>query len=202
MKFKLLLSGTAFAFLAGCATQQIPQAPQPTLEVITIPQPTLNILNVFVESEIVRVPTTEQTVLCNGCDPINAGVKQEDDVIWIKMTPIVEETIVDSKYFNFDKAKLKGDLSPLRLIAEKMKNDPTITANIVGYTDSIGSKSYNLKLGRQRANAVKNWLKSQGISTDRMKATSKGEANPVASNSTSSGRAKNRRAVITIHIVE
>lgn len=199
MKSNLLLGGATFAFLVGCSTQQLPQA---NFTVVTIPQPTFNILNVHVESEIVRVPTTEQTVVCNGCDPINAGVKQEDDVIWIKMTPVVEETIVDAKYFNFDKATLKGNLSPLALIAEKMKNDPTLTANIVGHTDSIGSKSYNMKLGQKRANAVKNWITKQGIASDRITTSSKGEANPIASNATASGRAKNRRAVITVHIVE
>lgn len=199
MRFKLFLGGTAIALLSGCSTTQMPD---PVLEVVTIPQPTFNILKLHVQSDIVRVPTTEQTFVCNGCDFVPTGVKQEDDVIWIKMTPTTEETIVDAKFFNFDKAVLKGDLAPLRLIADRMNQDTTITASIVGHTDSIGSKSYNMKLGKKRADAVKSWLLKQGISANRIETSSQGEANPIASNKTAQGRAKNRRAVITVHIVE
>ncbi|EOZ8645345.1 OmpA family protein [Acinetobacter baumannii] len=188
----------AIATLSGCASNQ----PLPELKVETIPQPTFNILKIHVDSEIVRVPTIEQTVVCNGCDQIPTGVVQEDDVIWIRMTPAPEETIIDAKHFDFDKAVLKGDLSKLTAIADKMKADSLLMANIVGHTDSIGKKSYNYKLGLKRANAVKRWLVNQGIDAKRIDTSSKGETSPIASNKTKSGRAKNRRAVITINVTE
>lgn len=186
------------AALYGCSTTQ----PVPELKVETIPQPTFNILKIHVDSEIVRVPTIEQTVVCNGCDQIPAGVVQEDDVIWIRMTPAPEETIIDAKHFDFDKAILKGDLSKLTAIADKMKADSLLVADIVGHTDSIGKKSYNQTLGLKRANAVKRWLVSQGIDGKRIITSSRGETSPIASNKSKEGRAKNRRAVITINVTE
>lgn len=188
----------AIASLYGCASK----APVPELKVETIPQPSFNILKVYVDSEVVRVQTTEQTVVCNGCDQVSAGVQEEDDVIWIRMVPAPEETIIDAKHFDFDKAKLKGDLSKLLLISEKMKADPTSIANIVGHTDSIGKQSYNYKLGLKRANAVKRWLVHQGINSNRIITSSKGETQPIATNKTREGRASNRRAVLTINVTE
>jgi OOP family OmpA-OmpF porin len=184
------------AALTGCATPK----PVPELRVQTIPQPTFNILKIHVDSEIVRVPATEQTVVCNGCDLISAGVKQEDEVIWVRLTPAPEETIIDAKHFDFDKAILKGDLSKLNAIADKLNADPQLVANIVGHTDSIGKKSYNQTLGLKRANAVKRWLVKQGIDGKRIITSSKGETAPIATNKTREGRAKNRRAVITINV--
>lgn len=189
----------AIASLYGCTTTQ---TPVPELKVITIPQPSFNILRVHVDSEVVRVQTTEQTVVCNGCDQVSAGLLEEDDVIWIRMVPAPDETIIDAKHFDFDKAKLKGDLSKLHLIAEKMKADPTSIANIVGHTDSVGKESYNYKLGLKRSNAVKRWLVQQGINENRMVTSSKGETQPIATNKTREGRAKNRRAVLTINVTE
>lgn len=196
---KKYLSGAVLlgiAALTGCATPR----PVPELRVETIPQPTFNILKIHVDSEIVRVPPTEQTVVCNGCDQISAGVKQEDEVIWVRITPAPEETIIDAKHFDFDKAVLKGDLSKLTAIADKLNADPQLVANIVGHTDSIGKKSYNQTLGLKRANAVKRWLVKQGIDSKRIITSSKGETAPIASNKTREGRAKNRRAVITINV--
>ncbi len=199
---KKYLSGAAIvvaASLYGCATAPLIV---PELKVETIPQPTFNILKIHVDSEVVRVPPQEQTVVCNGCDQVSAGVMQEDDVIWIRMTPAPEETIIDAKHFDFDKAILKGDLSKLSAIAHKMQADPQLVADIVGHTDSIGKKSYNYKLGLKRANAVKRWLVKQGIDGKRIITSSKGENHPIASNKTREGRAKNRRAVITINVTE
>lgn len=197
---KKYLSGAvllAIAALSGCASKQ----PIPELKVETIPQPTFNILKVYVESEVVRVPAVEQTVVCNGCDPVSAGVMQEDDVIWIRVSPAPEETIIDAKHFDFDKAILKGDLSKLTAIAEKLKADSQLIVDIVGHTDSVGKKKYNQTLGLKRASAVKRWLVKQGIDGNRIVTSSKGESSPIANNKTREGRAKNRRAVITINVI-
>lgn len=199
---KKYLSGAliiSMATLYGCVSAPLIQ---PELVVETIPQPSFNILKIHVDSEVVRVPSQEQTVVCNGCDQVSAGVMQEDDVIWIRMTPAPEETIIDAKHFDFDKAILKGNLSKLTVIADKLKADPLLVANIVGHTDSIGKKSYNYKLGLKRAKAVKRWLVKQGINGSRILTSSKGENRPIASNKTREGRAKNRRAVITINVTE
>ena len=69
---------------------------------------------------------------------------------------------------------------------------------IEGYTDSTGSEETNMKLSRERASAVGDFLQSQGIAGTRMTTTGLGPANPVAPNDTSEGRAKNRRVAIIL----
>lgn len=68
----------------------------------------------------------------------------------------------------------------------------------VGHTDSIGTEAYNLKLSERRAQAVKAYLVSKGIDASRIYTEGKGEAQPIASNKTAEGRAKNRRVDIEV----
>lgn len=198
----IIKSGALIAtvLMTGCMSKPVEP---PVLNVVTIPQPTFNVLKVYAPSEVVRIPTIEQTVVCNGCDDVSAGINQTDDVIWIRLVEAKrEETIIDARHFDFDKAILKGDLSKLRLIAQRLLDHPEIDAEIVGHTDSIGSVKYNQKLGLRRANAVKNWLVQQGVAPNRILASSKGESQPIANNKTKDGRAQNRRAVVVINVAE
>lgn len=70
--------------------------------------------------------------------------------------------------------------------------------DVVGHTDSDGSDESNLLLSRQRATAVANVIASQGIDPRRFFIDGKGESDPIASNSTSAGKAQNRRVEIRI----
>ncbi|MCD7059096.1 OmpA family protein [Pelagibacterium xiamenense] len=70
--------------------------------------------------------------------------------------------------------------------------------DIIGYTDSTGSDSYNLTLSQQRATAVARVLSQNGVDSRRFFVEGRGEANPVASNDTEAGRAQNRRVEIKI----
>jgi OmpA-OmpF porin, OOP family len=71
-----------------------------------------------------------------------------------------------------------------------------VDGEIDGYTDSTGSAAYNLKLSERRAQAVADYLTSQGISEGRLSVKGYGEADPVADNKTREGRAHNRRVVL------
>ena len=68
----------------------------------------------------------------------------------------------------------------------------------IGHTDSIGTEAYNQRLSERRANAVKAYLVSKGIESDRVATEGKGELQPVASNKTKAGRAQNRRVEIEV----
>ena len=68
-------------------------------------------------------------------------------------------------------------------------------ANLVieGHTDSQGDENLNMDLSQKRTESVVEYLIGKGVSRDRLKGVGYGEANPVASNKTTLGRAKNRR---------
>jgi len=96
--------------------------------------------------------------------------------------------------FDFDKADLKSSAYPiLDEGVTVLENNPGLNIEIQGYTDSTGSEDYNLKLSQRRAESVKNFLVNRGIDPGRLTAKGYGSANPVASNDTPEGRAKNRR---------
>ncbi|MBD2753347.1 OmpA family protein [Spirosoma validum] len=69
---------------------------------------------------------------------------------------------------------------------------------IEGHADATGPEDHNLKLSRQRANAVGSYLETQGVKTSRVDELGYGEAQPVADNSTEAGRKKNRRVDIAV----
>ncbi len=73
---------------------------------------------------------------------------------------------------------------------------PNAKFKIEGHTDSIGTKDYNQSLSEKRAEAVLDYLTTRGISADRLSAKGFGEDNPIDSNVSSRGRAKNRRVEI------
>jgi outer membrane protein OmpA-like peptidoglycan-associated protein len=98
----------------------------------------------------------------------------------------------------------KSELLPaaqdqLDQVAKALKDQGDIKPMVVeGYTDSVGSDSNNLTLSKNRAEAVRSYLVSKGIPTDKITSVGKGKANPVASNDTPDGRANNRRVEIVI----
>jgi len=75
---------------------------------------------------------------------------------------------------------------------------PDTDIQIYGYTDSTGKPEYNLTLSGQRADAVRTYLTSKGLSSSRFKTTGLGIADPIASNETVEGRAQNRRVEFAI----
>ena len=109
-------------------------------------------------------------------------------------------TLQADTLFDFDKSNLKSEgVATLNKLAQDIKKMRLEVVIIVGYTDGIGTDAYNIALGQRRANAVKAYLTNDGgIEATRVYTESKGKADPVASNATAEGRAKNRRAVIEV----
>lgn len=121
--------------------------------------------------------------------------------------PIVEEPApvrpdipVDFRgFFDTDSAVLKQTaFAELDAYAEFVEKVGDASVKVTGHTDSVGNARYNQKLSERRANAVKDYLVSKGISADRITAEGAGEASPIASNDTDEGRAQNRRVVVEI----
>ncbi|KID04645.1 MAG: OmpA family lipoprotein [Hafnia alvei] len=83
-------------------------------------------------------------------------------------------------------------------VAMVLKEYPKTAVNVVGYTDSTGSKDLNMRLSQQRADSVASSLIVQGVEASRVRTQGMGPANPIASNSTTEGKAQNRRVEITL----
>ena len=98
----------------------------------------------------------------------------------------------------------KAELLPiardrLNQVAQSLKDlDDDKLVSIEGFTDSRGADDMNLKLSQDRANSVRDYLVSQGVKTEKLRAVGRGEASPVASNESPEGRANNRRVEIVI----
>ncbi len=75
---------------------------------------------------------------------------------------------------------------------------PGLNLAIVGYTDNTGTPAFNMTLSQQRADAVRQFLITQGLSPDAISAQGLGQADPIADNSTAAGRKQNRRVEIIV----
>lgn len=101
--------------------------------------------------------------------------------------------------FDFNKATLKpGGERAVSELTTFLREYPERTVMIEGFTDSIGSESYNKELSRRRADAVRMQLNTNGISSGRIQIRGYGENFPVASNETEAGRQRNRRVEVII----
>jgi OOP family OmpA-OmpF porin len=102
-------------------------------------------------------------------------------------------------FFDFDKAVLKpAGKASLDDLTSKLKDINLEVIIAVGHTDAIGTDAYNQKLSVRRAEAVKAYLQSKGVESNRIYTEGKGEKQPVADNKSAAGRAKNRRVEIEV----
>ena len=154
----------AFAFAAGCATQEPPK-PAPPPAPPPAPAP-----------EVKPAPPAP------------------------KPKPAAEKvTFAATVGFDFDQAVVKPEgKEKLDDLASKARGVNLEVVIAIGHADAIGSDAYNQKLSVRRAEAIKAYLVSKGIEPNRIYTEGKGEKQPVASNKTADGRAKNRRTEIEV----
>jgi outer membrane protein OmpA-like peptidoglycan-associated protein len=99
--------------------------------------------------------------------------------------------------FDVNSAAIKPQLrSVLDPFAASLKDDPNARLTIVGHTDSTGSDAVNNPLSVDRAQSVRDYLAARGVSPTRVEVAGRGEREPVADNTSESGRARNRRVEI------
>ena len=136
-----------------------------------------------------RCPNQAGSAKNYGCPEIKKEVKEKLSFV--------------AKNVNFESGKItltNYSKQKLSEVIKIMDDHSAYSLKISGYTDSRGKDDMNLKLSEERAQATKNYLISKGISSKRISAKGFGEANPIADNKTSRGRALNRRVEFELFI--
>ncbi len=139
----------------------------------------------------------------SAADAVGADANAKFDTIDKTNKRLVYEVVLSEDQGNFkfgktvlpDEAKAKIDE-----MVSQLKQDPkNVYLEIAGYTDNVGDKTTNQKVGLERAESVKRYLYEQyQIPLHKMNVISYGMENPVAPNKTKAGRAQNRRVVIKV----
>jgi outer membrane protein OmpA-like peptidoglycan-associated protein len=145
--------------------------------------------------------------LCYEAGPVAIGKLPNAEVVvadtlsksLVQNKPVVPQNLLI--YFAFDKSEFSSGVETNKYFEESMKymfQNTEATISITGYTDAIGSDEYNQALSYRRAKSVQSYFEEKGIPSAKIIILSKGEKEPAEDNNTISGRAKNRRTVITI----
>lgn len=105
----------------------------------------------------------------------------------------------DRVFFDFDKSNLRSDAqATLAKQAAWLTKFPQVMIQVEGHCDERGTREYNLALGERRANSVKEYLVSLGVSADRISTISYGKERPAVEGSNAEAWAQNRRGVTRI----
>jgi len=130
----------------------------------------------------------------NGTDPLIA----EDDKSGLQTVPGEPIVVSGIRFAPGGAVILHGSETALEDAFITLVLLGNATVDIVGYTDNSGQASDNLQLSQARADAVLTWFVNQGIDASRLRAVGKGEARPIAPNTTAEGRALNQRIELEI----
>jgi len=128
-------------------------------------------------------------------EPTPAPVVAAPEPAPAALAPVAPQKLVmEGVNFDFDKAVIRQeDIPKLDRDVATLKEWGDVKVEVAGHTCNIGTDEYNMGLSQRRADAVRNYLISQGIPADRLTATGYGESQPTADNSTREGRVQNRR---------
>jgi OOP family OmpA-OmpF porin len=145
-----------------------------------------------------KCPNTPSGVQVDGAGCPLPVAKPDVKVYVTKEDQQVVNEAVKNLEFDFGKATIRehSDES-LNKLAQLMVNKK-FHLKLAGYTDNIGSVAANLRLSRDRANAVKTYLATQGVDPSMIQADGFGKSNPIATNKTDAGRQLNRRVEFTL----
>jgi outer membrane protein OmpA-like peptidoglycan-associated protein len=112
----------------------------------------------------------------------------------------IQVTFASGLLFDFDSDRILGEAaSNLRNLSSSLDKYPGSDLLIVGHTDSKGEDAYNQSLSERRARATADYLVSQGVTRTRLRTSGRGEAEPVADNTSERGMQKNRRVEVAIY---
>lgn len=151
--------------------------------------------------------------LAGGCERLYDVAYREKVYAEPETVEVIREVIVEKEVpvmeplptlayinFKFGTAEISGadPIPVLEEVVRVMKEGPHLKVKITGHTDSIGADSFNMQLSMRRADAVKSYLVNRGIDSGRLLTEGKGETQPIDTNDTDIGRARNRRIEFSV----
>tara|TARA_B100000700_G_scaffold303870_1_gene375884 strand:+ start:1041 stop:1589 length:549 start_codon:yes stop_codon:yes gene_type:complete len=182
MIIKLLTSATLVFFLAACST-----TPKDTAD--SSGSGSSSSSSDVSSTETTSTETTSTETSSADSASIEPG-SQEDLIV----------NVGDRVFFNYDSSELDSDAQ--ELLQDQvawLKQYSDVSVIIEGHCDERGTREYNLALGEKRAQAVKNYLISLGISSDRVSTISYGKERPAVVGSNDGAWAQNRRSVTIVN---
>jgi outer membrane protein OmpA-like peptidoglycan-associated protein len=146
-------------------------------------------------------PMQEGPVQVTVCVDDGKGGRACDDVTIQVIRPAVKEFVFEDVHFDFDRYSLRPEaVRALDEAVKTLQENADLRIEVEGHTCNIGTAEYNLALGERRANAVRDYLTSRGIGTDRLRTVSYGEERPKHDNAREETRRLNRRAAMVVRI--
>lgn len=180
-------AATAVLALGACRRKQPEAAPEPVPAMVN--QDSINRVRDSIAAEDARRRAEEMRRDSIATAEAMAAQAQQE----------MRATLGNVVYFDYDDASLSADA---RAILDSkipiLLANPSLSIRIAGHTDERGSDEYNLALGQRRAVAVKGYLSTRGVSSNRIEAVSYGEEQPVAEGSSEAAWSQNRRAEFEI----
>ena len=132
---------------------------------------------------------------------MQGNVNDSPLVVNIGLQPLEKGSSIILKNIFFETKKYDlqtTSFTELNKVADLLKENPSLTIQISGYTDNVGKPTDNLLLSVNRAKAVITYLQSKGIDSKRLIGKGFGEAKAIASNTTDTGKSQNRRTELTV----
>lgn len=136
-----------------------------------------------------------RTKYFKGADFRWVEVEKKDEVVAVDTFP--DRTIIRFPYKSTQRIKNPQIEKYLKEVAARVKTSGE-QIGLTGHTDNIGDDAYNLDLGRQRAEAIRDLLVSNGVPSNQISVDSKGRSQPEASNDTEAGKEQNRRVELRL----
>lgn len=142
----------------------------------------------------VAAPEPAPAPLAAAPEPVPAAATEPAPLAAVAEPAPATTLVLEGVNFDFDKAVIRpADYPKLDQNVATLKEWGDVNVEVAGHTCNIGTDEYNLGLSQRRADAVRNYLISKGVSAERLSAKGYGESRPAVSNATREGRAQNRR---------
>jgi OOP family OmpA-OmpF porin len=148
-------------------------------------------LNAQQQAMMTEAQSTLRDVLPNGVVLCGADATPQQGCVTINGNQMIMH--LDVKFANNQAAVAGNYPAAIDRLATFMNTYPQTTVVLYGYASKIGTEAYNQKLSLRRAESVKSYLVGKGIAASRIQTEGKGTQEPIATNATKTGRAKNRR---------